>query len=106
MRREPRENGAMPTSRRSRRRPYSEEPRPLDLDRATAGRSSEERRGEEWVVQRIREGTKEYVCPGCRQTIAVGTDHVVAWRADGIMGAAAALADRRHWHQGCWRRAR
>jgi len=96
----------VPSSRRSRRRPYGEPPRPLDRDRATGGRSLQERQGEEWVVQRVRGGTKEYVCPGCQQVIPVGTDHVVAWQAEGIWGRQAALADRRHWHRSCWQRAR
>ena len=29
--------------------------------------------------------------------------HVVAWRADGLMGEADDLAARRHWHTHCWR---
>ncbi|WP_328857654.1 ATP/GTP-binding protein [Williamsia herbipolensis] len=41
--------------------------------------------------------TKPYLCPGCRQTIAPGTAHVVAWPVDDPDGE-----DRRHWHTGCW----
>lgn len=49
------------------------------------------------------QAVKEYVCPGCGGTIAVGTAHLVAWRADGVLGEAADLAARRHWHTHCWR---
>lgn len=48
---------------------------------------------------------KDYVCPGCGQEIASGTAHLVAWRADGVLGDAADLAARRHWHTHCWRMA-
>jgi len=49
------------------------------------------------------QAVKEYVCPGCGGTIAAGTAHLVAWRADGVLGEAADLAARRHWHSHCWR---
>lgn len=45
---------------------------------------------------------KTYVCPGCSLDIEPGTAHVVAWRADGLMGEADDLAGRRHWHSHCW----
>lgn len=45
---------------------------------------------------------KEYTCPGCGRAIAPATAHVVAWRADGVMGESADLAARRHWHSHCW----
>lgn len=47
--------------------------------------------------------TKTYVCPGCGGDILPATAHLVAWRADGIMGEAEDLAARRHWHTHCWR---
>ncbi len=46
---------------------------------------------------------KTYTCPGCGSTIDPGVAHVVTWRADGILGDAADLAARRHWHTACWR---
>ena len=42
-------------------------------------------------------------CPGCGRMIEPGTAHLVAWRADGVLGDAADLAARRHWHTHCWR---
>lgn len=47
---------------------------------------------------------KEYRCPGCRQQIAVGTPHVVAWPAEDLSWVASAVDARRHWHRGCWDR--
>jgi hypothetical protein len=46
---------------------------------------------------------KIYTCPGCGLEIAPATPHLVAWRADGLMGEADDLAARRHWHTHCWK---
>ncbi|WEG10592.1 hypothetical protein PU630_08665 [Microbacterium horticulturae] len=66
---------------------------------------SEFRRGAEWTVQPVSaaQAQKPYTCPGCGGPIAVGIAHVVVWRADGILGDAADLAARRHWHTHCWK---
>ncbi|MBW1637978.1 MULTISPECIES: hypothetical protein [Microbacterium] len=93
----------MPRSHR--RRP--ERPRDDALDRLIAGwKRTEIRGGVEWYVQPISaaQAQKEYVCPGCRSLVLPGVAHVVTWRADGVLGDAADLAARRHWHNGCWRR--
>jgi hypothetical protein len=70
-----------------------------------AGRRVEEARDGAWNVQPIAGTTaiKTYVCPGCGLMIAAGTPHLVAWRADGLMGDEDDLAARRHWHTHCWR---
>lgn len=67
-------------------------------------RRSETRRGREYTVQPIsgQRAVKEYTCPGCAGVVGVGVPHVVVWREDGIMGAQADLAARRHWHTRCW----
>ncbi|MGX5696071.1 hypothetical protein ACWKWP_07740 [Agromyces soli] len=101
----------MAPSHRSRgRAARSREPHPeLDVERMTAGwRRTEVRGGREWNVQPVSESQaqKAYTCPGCGQEIAAGTAHLVAWRADGVLGDAADLAARRHWHSSCWRIAR
>lgn len=91
---------------RSRRRPPARPDSDASLDRLLAGwKRTEIRRGVEWTVQPVSavQALKEYVCPGCGRVIEPGTAHVVAWRADGVLGEAAALADRRHWHNHCWR---
>jgi hypothetical protein len=76
------------------------------FDRLLAGwKRSETRRGGEWTVQPVSavQAQKEYTCPGCGRIVAVGVAHVVVWRADGVLGDAADLAARRHWHTACWR---
>lgn len=93
----------MPRSHR--RRP--ERPRDESLDRLIAGwKRTEVRGGAEWYVQPLTaaQAQKEYVCPGCSGLIPAATAHLVVWRADGVLGDAADLAARRHWHTGCWRR--
>jgi hypothetical protein len=97
----------MPRSNRPRtRRAAGDEPEPLDLERVLMGRKRVEvKRDGAWNVQPhgISAATKSYVCPGCGLEIAPATAHVVAWRADGIMGEAEDLAARRHWHTHCWK---
>jgi hypothetical protein len=93
---------SMPSRRRSTKRPYAAEYEPLDIERARGGRSSERGPDGEWTVQRVAGSPRTYRCPGCDQVIGPSTAHVVAWAADGLFGAEAALADRRHWHAACW----
>jgi hypothetical protein len=95
----------MPRSNRPKGRKY-EEPEPLDVDRLKTGfRRSETKRGRHYTIQPIsKQGAlKVYTCPGCQLSIEPGVAHLVAWREDGIMGEAADVADRRHWHNHCWR---
>lgn len=91
--------------RRSKKRPWGAPHVELDADRARGGRSTTSRRGNEWTVQHVKSSERTFTCPGCNQVIVVGTPHVVAWVNDSIFGAQAGLADRRHWHGGCWDRA-
>lgn len=97
----------MPRSNRPRRRPGEQREEEQDgFDRLLAGwRRTEVRRGAEWNVQPVSavQAQKSYVCPGCGREIGPGVAHLVAWRADGVMGDAADLAARRHWHTSCWR---
>ncbi|SFR75641.1 hypothetical protein SAMN05428970_1947 [Agromyces sp. CF514] len=98
----------MPRSNRSHgRAAKAREPHPeLDVDRLSAGwRRTESRNGREWNVQPVSEvqAVKRYVCPGCGLDVEPGVAHLVIWRADGVLGDAADLASRRHWHQHCWR---
>ena len=76
------------------------------LDRLLASwKRTESRRGIEWTVQPISavQAQKDYICPGCGRDVTTGTAHLVVWRADGVLGDAADLAARRHWHTHCWR---
>jgi hypothetical protein len=78
----------------------------VDLSRVLAGAlHTESKRDGLWSVQSISAASaaKTYTCPGCGLGIAPGTQHVVAWRADGLMGEADDIAARRHWHSHCWR---
>lgn len=89
--------------RANRRRP---EPPEDGFERLLAGwKRTEVRGGREWYVQPVSAAAaqKAYVCPGCGLAIDPGTAHVVTWRADGVLGDAADLAARRHWHTHCWR---
>lgn len=91
---------------RSRRKPPARPDRDDSLDRLIAGwKRTETRRGTEWTVQPVSgaQAQKAYVCPGCSRQVEVGTAHLVVWRADGVLGDAADLAARRHWHTHCWR---
>lgn len=77
-----------------------------DLARALYGSlRTEAKRDGLWNVQPLAPtaAVKYYTCPGCGQEITPGTAHLVAWRADGLMGEADDLAARRHWHSHCWR---
>ena len=76
-----------------------------DLERFAGGfKRTEAKRSGLWNVQPVSAASavKAYRCPGCAQDVAKGVAHVVTWKADSLMGDAAALADRRHWHTRCW----
>ncbi|WP_309068649.1 hypothetical protein [Microbacterium sp.] len=94
----------MPRSHRRRRDDRDDD----SLDRLIAGwRRTESRRGRQYSVQPVSGARTEktYTCPGCAGTIGVGVAHVVVWSEDGVLGPAADLAARRHWHTHCWRTA-
>ena len=89
--------------RRSRQKGSEEEP---DLSGALFGHTrTEVKRDGRWTVQSLSAAAsaKDYTCPGCGIGIAAGTAHIVAWRADGLMGEAEDIAARRHWHSHCWK---
>jgi hypothetical protein len=93
-------------ARHNRPRRRDGEYEPLDMERLGAGLRRTEGRGtQEWTVQSISalNSTKSYQCPGCGLEVSPGVSHVVAWRADGILGDEADLAARRHWHDRCWK---
>lgn len=101
----------MPRSNRPRRttgahsRKWGDAPE-LDLERARSGFPTRESSPDgEWSVRRIteRNAAKEYRCPGCHGVILPGVAHLVVWQEDSLLGAATAVADRRHWHVNCWR---
>lgn len=97
----------MPRSNRPRRgRSHAGDDEEPDLSRALYGALHlEDKRDGRWNVQHLAatSANKYYTCPGCSLAIAPGVAHVVAWRADGLMGAEEDLAARRHWHTHCWK---
>ncbi|MBB5632472.1 hypothetical protein BKA04_000695 [Cryobacterium mesophilum] len=97
----------MPRTNRPRRaRGESDVAQEVDLQRALFGTlRTETRRDGVWNVQPVSPASavKTYVCPGCGGDISPGQSHIVAWRADGLMGDAADIAARRHWHSHCWK---
>ncbi|WP_084622515.1 hypothetical protein [Demequina oxidasica] len=94
----------MPSKRRSSKRPYGQPHPELDMNRARGGGARQESGpgGEDYLVATPRLTDKTFVCPSCGRDIPPQTAHVVAWAADGLFGAEAAAADRRHWHTYCW----
>jgi len=72
---------------------------------AYGGARKELRRGREWFVREIpaHRAEKTYRCPECGTDVPPGQAHVVVWSAEHLFGDAAAVAERRHWHQHCWR---
>ena len=75
------------------------------LSAGSGWKRTETRRGREFAVQPVTAASaqKEYRCPGCDGVIPPGTAHLVVWQVDGVLGDAADLAARRHWHDHCWR---
>lgn len=77
-----------------------------DLSHLRSGwRRTEVRRDGRWNVQPVSaaQAVKAYLCPGCNLEIVPRLEHIVAWRSDGVMGDAAAITARRHWHSHCWK---
>ena len=92
----------MPSSRRSKKRPWSDPPTEIDLDRVRLSLPRTERKGgREFQVQESSGGNAEtgktWSCPGCVVPIEIGVTHVVAW--DVLSGPDA----RRHFHKHCWK---
>jgi hypothetical protein len=78
----------------------------LDISRVLYGTlRTETKRDGQWNVQAVSatSAAKFYTCPGCSLEITPGTPHIVAWRADGLLGEADDIAARRHWHSHCWK---
>lgn len=114
------QNGGMPRSNRP-RRPVSgkgsgsgragagkkggQDVPELDLERARAGIVRRETAPDgEWMVRTMtaKNAEKTYICPECSTAVLPGVAHLVVWKDDHLFGAAAGLAERRHWHTNCW----
>lgn len=90
----------MPTQRRPSK--HLRAPRPLNSARHATKRTTA---AGTYLVRDVPadRATKAYVCPGCGNTIAAGTAHVVAWPESPGLGFDSGLEERRHWHRHCWR---
>lgn len=91
---------------RGRKTPGPDDDESANLNHLLAGwRKSEVRRDGLWHVQPVpaKHALKTYMCPGCTLNIGLGTAHIVTWRGDGVLGDAADLSNRRHWHVHCWK---
>lgn len=87
---------------------WKQEHRPLNTQFLAPGGISSgrvRRRDGDYYVRYISgaAAAKEYSCPGCGLSIDAGTAHIVAWRADSILGDEYAASERRHWHSHCWK---
>ncbi len=71
---------------------------------ASIGHSETGPGGVEYHVQYLPGALKEYVCPGCLHTVAIGASNVVAWPEETRFGMPSGSDARRHWHTDCWRR--
>jgi hypothetical protein len=114
------QNGCMPRSNRPRRpvsgkgsvsgragagKKGSRDVPELDLERARAGIARRESAPDgEWMVRTMtaKNAEKTYICPECSTAVLPGVAHLVVWKDDHLFGAAAGLAERRHWHTNCW----
>jgi len=92
-----------------RRHQRRDEVTPLDLERAQRVDTVQTWSDGDWLVRTIPGGaaTKTYRCPGCSQSIPPATPHVVVWPAEPSSWVVdSPVAERRHWHTGCWNRRR
>lgn len=90
--------------RKSSKRPWSAQHRPLDMTRLASMPRAVKRRGDTYQVQYLSAATKPYVCPACPVPISVGSAHVVVWRSEARFGLEQGVQSRRHWHPECWKR--
>lgn len=90
-------------ARRSSKRPWGQEHRPLHLS-ASIARTEVGGDGRRYQVQRVVRAKKEYICPGCGREILVGSEHIVAWPEEDQGWRGVGVEARRHWHTSCWER--
>ncbi|MDR2508740.1 MAG: hypothetical protein LBC50_01250 [Candidatus Ancillula sp.] len=59
--------------------------------------------GRRYQVRRTFDGSSVYKCPGCNHEIAQGKPSLTVIEQDHIFGDQAAIDERRHWHESCWK---
>lgn len=100
----PRRVSSEKSGRKARKR-GDEQSAELDLERARSGIARHETAPDgSWMVRTMtaKQAEKSYICPGCKTAVFPGIAHLVVWQDDHLFGAAAGLAERRHWHSNCW----
>ncbi|MFC5286280.1 hypothetical protein ACFPM7_04395 [Actinokineospora guangxiensis] len=82
------------------RRNRAQSSQPRALSGALADQRRESGGDGEWLVRTVpgTQAVKTYRCPGCDHEIRPGVAHLVVWSAE----EGGSVADRRHWHSGCW----
>jgi hypothetical protein len=81
----------------------SDEVRALNMSAAFGGARLDVKRGKEYLVRKTFDGASIYKCPGCNNSIAAGASSLTVIEQDHIFGEQAAIDERRHWHEGCWK---
>lgn len=59
--------------------------------------------GKRYQVRKTFEGSSVYKCPGCNHSIEQGKASLTVIEQDHIFGEQAAVDERRHWHESCWK---
>ena len=91
--------------RRSRKRPWSDPYRELDMaSLSSMPRTESGPDGRPYQVRRLGSAHKAYTCPGCLRPVPIGSAHVVAWPEEAPFGLPEGVEARRHWHSECWRK--
>lgn len=91
--------------RRSRKRPWSQPYRELDMGSLSSMPHTETGPdGRPYQVRHLASAAKEYTCPGCLRPVVLGSAHVVAWPEEAPFGLPQGVQARRHWHSECWRK--
>ena len=93
----------MPRSNRRRSEEPGDEAFERLLDRLEAHRDAPRRRVDRAARLGRPGGRRPTSARGAGAPSQPGVAHLVAWRADGVLGDQADLAARRHWHTHCWR---
>lgn len=78
--------------------------RSISMQILSDGVKIEYKASKKWEVRKTYEGSSVYTCPGCYMPINQGQMSLTVIEMDHIFGQQAAIDERRHWHEGCWKR--
>lgn len=77
---------------------------PISLASIFGGEKVETKHGKDYSVRKTFEGSSIYKCPYCNNTINYGETSLTVIEKNHILGDQAAIDERRHWHESCWKR--